>query len=186
MSGPKLHELFEFSAASVQHGLAEHGRQSEAAAQAAPSFTGFVAEAAAKRLNETLNVDVFEMLAEGWLKFKQVRDCADPGKHGPDDTSVVPLRAVEISSSNTVLLHAHVTAVKLPELRFTLELVAKFAAVDLVIRAARIRALRPGACSALVRLKYGAVKLAEQATPQWRLPSEIVLGSGLPIPWGGT
>ncbi|MBI3368637.1 MAG: hypothetical protein HY021_09415, partial [Burkholderiales bacterium] len=83
---------------------------------------------------------------------------------------------------HTPVLHTSVSGVKLPDLRFTLELVAKFEAVDLVIRDARIRSLKPGACSALVKLKYGGTKLAERATPKWALPGEIKLGEGIAIP----
>lgn len=183
MSAITLRDLFEFSASAVEQ--AETAQRSEAAAAplAPPTFTGFVAASAADELNKTLDTDVFEMLGQAWLKLKQVRDCADPKLHGPQETCIVPLRDIEITSVNTPLLHATVGGVKLPDLRLTLELVARFAAIDLVIRGARICALRPGAASAMVKLKYGSIKLAEKSTPKWVLPGSVDLGAGLPIPW---
>lgn len=184
MNGLKLRDLFEFSAATVEQADAAKRAAPDAVA-GAPTLTGFVAETAADELNKALDTDVFELLCDGWLKIRQVIDCADPARHPADEACVVPLRDVEITSSHTPVLHTSVGGVKLPDLRFTLELVARFAAVDLVIRDARIRALRPGDCSALVKLKYGGAKLAERATPKWQLPGEVRLGDGVPIPRAG-
>ena len=183
MSAVTLRSLFEFTASAVEH--AESTQRSEAGSPplVPPTFTGFIAATAADELNKTLDTDVFEMLSQAWLKLKQVCDCADPTLHTEQETCVVPLRDIEITSVNTPLLHAAVAGVKLPDLRLTLELVAKFAAIDLVIRGARIRALRPGAASAVVKLKYGSIKLAEKSTPKWVLPGQVDLGEGLAIPW---
>ena len=183
MSTITLRDLFEFSASAVEQAEAAQRSEAAAAPLAPPTFTGLVAASAADELNKTLDTDVFEMLAQAWQKLKQVRDCADPKLHGPQETCVVPLRDIEITSVNTPLLHTTVGGIKLPDLRLTLELVAKFAAIDLVIQGARIRTLRPGAASAMVKLKYGSVKLAEKSTPKWVLPGSVDLGEGLPIPW---
>ena len=181
MSSISLRSLFEFSGANVECGEAEQAKQSQAAA--APSLLGFVAETGAKQLNEALDTDVFELLADAWLSFKKVRDCADPTTHPPKQDTVVTLNDVEITSSNTPLLHTTIGGVALPDLRFTLELTAKFKTVQLVVRDARIRSLRPVTASAIVKLKYGSAKLAERSTPEWTLPGEIQLGQdGIAIP----
>ena len=182
MSSISLRSLFEFSGAHVERGEAEQARQSQATA-ATRSLSGFVAEAGAKQLNEALDTDVFEMLADAWLAFKKVRDCADPATHPPKQDTVVTLHEVEITSSNTPLLHVTVGGVALPDLKFSLDLTAKFQTLQLVVRDARIRSLRPVTASAIVKLKYGSAKLAERSTPDWKLPGEIVLGQdGIAIP----
>ena len=183
VSAITLRTLFEFSASTVEHAEATQRSEAGSGALAPPTFTGFIASTAADELNKTLDTDVFEMLGQAWLKLKQVRDCADPALRPPHETSVVPLRDIAITSVNTPLLHATVGGVKLPDLRLTLELVAKFSAIDLVIQGARIRSLRPGAASATVKLKYGSIKLVEKATPKWVLPASVDLGEGLAIPW---
>jgi hypothetical protein len=178
-----LRTLFEFSGAIVERAAAEKAKESPPMAQAVPTLSGFVAETGAKQLNEALDTDVFELLADAWLAFKQVRECADPVKHPPDQDTVVTLNDVEITSSNSPLLHTTIAGVALPDLRFTLDLTAKFNALQLVVRHARIRALRPGTGSAIVKLKYGSAKLAERSTPDWKLPGEIKLGEdGIAIP----
>lgn len=183
MSAITLRSLFEFTASTVEHAETAQRSEATAAPLAPPTFTGLIAASAADELNKTLDTDVFEMLSQAWQKLKQVRDCADPNLHAAQETCVVPLRDIEITSVNAPLLHTSVAGVKLPDLRLTLELVARFAAIDLVIRGARIRALRPGAASAIVKLKYGSVKLAEKSTPKWVLPGVVDLGDGLLIPW---
>jgi len=176
-----LGSLIEFSGAHVEQGIAEYAKETNAKADS-PSWPGFVAETAAKELNEKLNIDVFDLFADAWATFRQVRDCADRSKHPPEETAVVRLTGVEITSSNAPFLKATWYGIPLHELKFTLDLVARFEALELVIRDARIRALRPGAASALVCLKYGKKKLGEQATPHWNLPGEIKLpGDGIPI-----
>lgn len=191
MSSVTLHQLFQFTPALVERGA--EARDREAAGAAAPgearpagetdaSLSGFVAAKAAERLNEALDTDLFEVLAEAWLKFKEVLDCADPARHPPGEDAIVTLREVEVSSSHTPLLHLSVGGVPLPDLRFTLELTARFKSLQLVIRDARIRALRPGLMSAHAKLRYGSFKLGEQPTPEWQVPGEIVCGEGIPIP----
>lgn len=176
MSSISLRTLFEFSGAIVERGAKESEKESQTPAKAAPSLAGFVAEAGAKRLNEALETDVFELLADAWLLFKQVRDCADPATHPPGQDTLVTMHDVELTSTNSPLLHVTIGGVALPELRFTLNLVAKFKTVQILVRDARIRSLHPGAASAIVKLNYGSAKLAERSTPEWRLPGEIVLG----------
>lgn len=176
MSGVSLRSLFEFSGAIVERGAAERAKDQPAGA-GPPTLVGFVAEAGAKQLNGVLDTDVFELLADAWLTFKQVRDCADATTHPAGQDTIVTLHDVEIASTNSPVLHSTVGGVALPELRFSLVLTAKFKTVQLVVRDARIRSLRPGSASAIVKLSYGSAKLAERATPEWTLPAEIALGS---------
>jgi hypothetical protein len=173
MSIVTLGSLFAFTDAHVTQG---------AASAATPDWVDFSASLAAERLNETLNVDVFELLADAWLKFRQVRDCADPIKHPPGEVALVRLKDVTVTSRNAPFLRPTSNGAALMELRFELELVARFDTLELVIRDAHIRSLRPGAAQALVTLKYGASKLAERSTPNWQLPGEIALpGEGISL-----
>jgi len=176
-----LGSLFEFSGTHIERGMAESAMHSSGK-RAAPCWPGFASETIAKQLNETLNVDVFELLAGAWEKFKQVRDCAERNKHSPGELAIVRLTDVEITSTNAPFLQATSNGIALPELNFKLELVAKFEALELVIRDARVRALRPGTASARVCLKYGKTKLYELPTPNWNLPGAIEMpGDGIPI-----
>lgn len=194
MSSVTLHQLFQFTQALVERGAEARDREAAEAArpgkpgdegqapEAGPSLSGFVAAKAAERLNEALDTDLFEILAEAWLKFREVLECADPARHPPGQDAIVTLHEVEITSTNTPLLHLTAGGVPLPDLRFTLELTARFKSLQLVVRDARIRALRPGLMSAHARLKCGGFKLGEQLTPEWQVPGEISCGEGIPIP----
>lgn len=174
MNPVSLRALFEFSGAMVEHAAAEQAKG--AAAPTSPSLAGFVAESAAQHLNDALEADVLQLLADGWIKFKEVRDCANPKKHPADEVVPVKVFDAELTSTHSPLLRTTVGGVSMPELRFTLELVAKFPAIELLVKNARIRAVRPGRASAVVRLKYGKAQLAERSTPDWTLPLEWPLG----------
>ena len=176
-----LGSLIEFSGTHVEQGMAEHAKESSGQ-KGEPTWSGFVADVAARQLNETRNVDILDLFAEAWTKFRQGLDCADRSKHPSGETAVVRLTEVEITSTNAPFLQLTLNGLPLRELKFNLELVAKFEALELVIRDARIRAVRPGGASAHVCLKYGKKELGKRSTPHWDLPGEIEMpGDGILI-----
>jgi len=179
MTAVSLRSLFEFSSGNVRTAFAERRPEDGAPASTATTFSDFALERAKDQLNQAIDVDVFELFAGAWVKFKQVRDCANPATHPPGQDTIVTMHDVEVTSSNSPLLHTKIGEVPLPDLRFTLDLTAKFEAIQLVVRDAHVRAIKPGAASAIVKLKYGNTTLAEKATPQWQLPDAIwVKGAG--------
>jgi hypothetical protein len=110
-----------------------------------------------------------------------VRDAAAKSRATPGQTTMVTLGQHELTHSCHPVLAFYVGDAPLPELKLTLELVARFKSVALSIADATLHALAPGDASAVVRLKYKTVKIKEQATPDWKFPGMIRLGSGIRI-----
>ena len=182
MSEPiKLGDLMSLSKIDVEKALGEQAKDESAVAKAAGSLGGFAASVGADELNKVLDTDIFEILALAWAKVQSVRDGAAKSRDQPGEPVVVKLGTHDVTHICQPVLTFHVAEVALPELKLTLELVARFESVAFSIVDAKLRTIAPGVASAIVRLKYKGIKLKEQATPAWKLPGEIRLGTGIPV-----
>jgi hypothetical protein len=136
---------------------------------------------AAARLTEVLDLDVLELIGQAWSKARELREYADPLKHPADETSIVHLGEHAVTCEVYPVLDIKLDELPLRELRFTLNLAAKFRGVALTIRGGAIRDVAPGACAALVELKYGKSILKREETPEVRLPGRFEFRQGLRI-----
>jgi hypothetical protein len=176
----KLRDLIDISADDVHKAFSEQAKDENAVLMAQGQLTGFAAGLAADELNKALDADVFTLLAQGWTKVQAVRDAAK-GSIQSGETKKVTLGLHELTSTHHPVLAIRIAQLALPELKLTLELVARFKSAELAIADGRIRSLAPGEASAIARLKYKSVKLKEQATPAWRLPGVLTFGDGVPV-----
>jgi hypothetical protein len=129
-------------------------------------------------LNKALDSDVFTLLAG----LDQSAGGTTPrGRLQSGATKKVTLGLHELTSTHHPVLTIRIAQVALPELKLTLELVARFKSAELAVSGGRIRSLAPGEASAIARLKYKSVKLKEQSTPAWKLPGRLDLGDGVPV-----
>jgi hypothetical protein len=176
----KLRDLLDVSADDVHSAFREQAKDENAVLLAQGQLTGFAAGLAADELNKALDSDVFTLLAQGWTKVQAVRDAAK-GSLESGETRKVTLGQHELTSTHHPVLTIRIAQVALPELKLTLELVARFKSAELAITGGRIRSLAPGEASAIARLKYKSVKLKEQSTPAWKLPGRLELGDGVPV-----
>ena len=177
MSGAKVGGLIGFSSDDIDRVFMTAGKDGDRP----PSLPDFAAKVAAEQLNQMLDADAIEWLGAGLLKLMAIRECADKGKHPPDETIVVSLGATELTSTNYPILDISLDGSKLLELKFTLDLSAVFKTLEVHVKDARIMLLKPGTAAATAKLKYGDLKLKEQSTPDWKLPGELPFASGIPI-----
>lgn len=176
----KLRDLIDVSADDVHAAFREQAKDENAVLLAQGQLTGFAAGLAADELNKALDSDVFTLLAHGWTKVQAVRDAAK-GSVQSGETKKVTLGLHELTSTHHPVLTIRIAKVALPELKLTLELVARFKSAELAITGGRLCSLAPGEASAVARLKYKNVKLKEQSTPAWKLPGRLDLGDGVPV-----
>ncbi len=182
MSGTaSLRSLIDLSKEDVERALEEHGGGDNEITQAIGHLGGFAASIAAQELNKAMDVDVYKLLAQAWIKVAAVRDAAARSKATPGQPTLVALGSQEFTHSCEPVLTLYVADQALPEIRLTLEVTAKFNSVRLSIVDARLRGFAPGEASAIARLMYKDVKLKEKTTPVWKLPVEVTLGTGVPI-----
>lgn len=178
--GVRIIDLFPSGLAQVGEKVANEVRQQGEAGPAGIAW-GMLKEEAAARLSEVLDLDVLEVIGQAWSKARELREYADPLKHPPDETSIVHLGEHAVTCEVYPVLEIKLDEVVLRELRFTLNLAAKFRSVALTIRGGAIRAVAPGACAALAELKYGKWTLKREETPELRLPGRLEFPGGLRI-----
>lgn len=123
---------------------------------------GFVAEKAGEEIHRVLDLDVFEVLARGWCRARELRKYRNQSETQPDTTVIVHLGEHE---TPPVPVHPELQVmfgrVPGPELVFTMEVTAKFQSVALSIRNGRITSIGAGEGRIAAQLKYGNVKLHE-------------------------
>ena len=165
-------------AAAAQH--AEGDRDTDASL--AENLKGFGSSVAAEKLNDVLDKDVTETLAEGWSKLKDVRGAAARTSKPPGTTEVLTLGKHEQRLTYHPVLTVSIGSLPAKDFPFTLELVAQFKSVKLEIGGGRIRSVAPGDAAAIARLKYKSALLKEKPTPAWKLPGRVRLpGQGVPV-----
>jgi hypothetical protein len=178
--GVRIGDLFPSGLAPVGESVANELRREGGAGSAGIAWE-MVQDEAAARLKEVLDLDVLELIGQAWRKARELREYADPLKHPPEETSIVHLGEHAVTCEVHPVLAVRLGDVALPELRFTVNLVAKFKSAALTIRGGAIRAVAPGVCAAVAELKYRSVSLKREETPELRLPGRFEFRDGLRI-----
>lgn len=182
MSSPiLLSDLIQVSKEDVDHALAEQVRNEPSVGGTNGHVAGFAASAIADKLNEALDTDLYEMLAGVWVKWDKLKTTAEESSANPDKLIAQMLGEHELKHVCYPTIKVHVAEFALPDIKFKLELIAKFKSMRVTILNTMLIALAPGNASAIVRLSYGDTKLKEQPTPEWKVPGEIRLGEGYRI-----
>jgi len=178
--GVRINDLFPSGLTQIGESVANEIRQQGEAGLTGGAWAMLKDEAAA-RLQEVLDLDVLEVIGQAWSKARELREYADPLKHPPEETSIVHLGEHAVTCEVYPVLEVRLGDVALPELRFTLNVIAKFKSVALTIRGGAIRAVAPGACAAVAELKYRSATLKREETPELRLPGRFNFRDGLRI-----
>ena len=139
------------------------GKDSGAGGSGLPGFALRMAgEKVTGAICDSLDCDVFEILAKAWVKARELHEFKDPAKHPPGETSSVFLGDHKLSAQIHPVLDVSIATFARTKLRFTVELTARFKSAELSIRDGRIVAIGAGDGSASAQLKYGATKLHKE------------------------
>lgn len=179
----RLAELIAIAPADVERALAEQAKDETAVALVQRQLTGLPATLGAEELNRALDVDVLTLLAPAWSRLDAVRDAARRAA-ADSERAVITLGPHEVTSVQHPVLTLTMAHVPLPELRLTIELLARFRSVALAIAGALIRGVAPSDASVSARLVYDGVLLKEAARPLWSLPARVAFGEGIPVALG--
>lgn len=173
--------LLSIDAKDVEQALDEHLREAAPNQSLAAQAMRLGASEIAGQLQRILDFDVFGLLAQTWVKLRELRSYAEPGKLAPGATAVVNLGNHEITHTESPTVDLVVAGAPVPVLKLTVELTVQFKSVALSIRDAAIRSVAPGECLARVRLKYKRQTLKEESTPKLKLPGRIEFRNGIPL-----
>ena len=141
-----------------------------------------IANEAQRALASVLDISLGDILASAWATAGKLREAADPARHKPDETVLVPMLEHTVRSKQEPVLEFTCDGRKVFTLSVTVELVLRLMGVVLCVRGGRIREIASGTCSASATLSVAGVELAERTTPEIMLPMRVHLGSGIPIP----
>lgn len=163
----------------VERALFEQSRDELAVARVFDRLRGAAAARAAEALNQAREVDIFEVLVEGWTKMPTSRTQIQLHKLLQGPPPLVNLERHSITSTSRVVLDSSVGESALPPLKLTLEIVADVESATLAVRESGIEMVALGEVSIVERLRYDSVLLKEHATSVWgvmrdpfkRLPS---------------
>lgn len=176
----RLRDLVAVTPEDVERALAEQAKEETAVALVQRQLTGYPASLGAEELNRALDADVIALLAPAWCKLQAVRDAARRTA-GSSERTVVTLGPHEVSTQQHPVLALAMAQIPLPELRLTVDVVARFKSMALAIAGAAIRGLAPGEASISARLRYGELVLKEETRAAWPLPARVPLGDGVPV-----
>ena len=149
---------------SIERALYEQGKDESADARVVERLCGDTAELAADELNRALDVDILDLLAQGWVQV--------PAVHGAVQLSAVtrgpPVRVTidvphSITSTSHVVLDTRMAG-GLARLELALEIIADLQSATLAVREGRIDLVALGDATVLARLTYRDVLVKEHAT----------------------
>lgn len=160
----KLREPLHVTGDDVERALFEQSMDELAVAHMFDRLRGVASQRAAEELNRALELDIFEVLAEGWTKVPGVRNAIQLSALVKGPPALVNLDWHNIISKSHVVLDSSVAESALPPLNLDLEIVASIKSAALAARDGFVELVALGDASVIARLKYKSVLLKEHAT----------------------
>lgn len=160
----KLRAPMEVTGEDVEMALFVQSLDEPAAARVLDRLRGAAAERAAEELNHALDIDIFEVLAQGWARAPAVNTAVQLSALVQGPPELVNLGRHNIASTSRVVLDSSVAQRALPPLTLTLEIVADVQSATLAASEGRIEVVALGEASVIARLKYKGVLVKEHAT----------------------
>lgn len=163
-NGISLREPLSMTGDDVERALFEQGLDEPAVARMFDRLSGVAAERAADELNRALEVDIFEVLAQGWAKVPAVHSAVQLSALTRGPPALINLDRHDIDSISHLMLESGVEQHPLPPLMLTLQLAAEIESATLAAREGRVELVALGNASIVAQLKYKSVLLKEHAT----------------------
>ncbi len=113
-------------------------------------------------IRQSLDLNVFELLAQGWSTARELREYTQSELHPPLERSVLFLGEHTLTTTAYPVLTVRIGPVSYPALRLNLELKANFRAAALTIQNGHILSVQSGDCSVSAQLSCGDTPLHKQ------------------------
>jgi FHA domain len=143
-----------------------------------------VSDEVMKNLRGALDINLADVVLEGWGKYKELLQYRDRKRYPPDQTILLPLAHHEIRSVHKPYVDVLLDDKPIGRVTFTVDLRLLFDGVILTIRDATIWEVKAGTCEGRGALKCGAIELVNKRIVKFDLPGRINLPDGFPIPAG--
>jgi hypothetical protein len=159
----RLHTPIEVNGAAVETALFEQSKDECAVARVFELLRGAPAERAADELNRALDVDMLDVLAQGWVQVPAMHGAVQLSALTRGPPLLVKVEWHTIASTSHLLLDTCVAGSSLPPLELALEILVDVQSATLAAREGRIDLVALSEATVLARLKYKSVLLKEHA-----------------------
>lgn len=161
----RLHAPIEVSGDDVERALFEQSKDQSAVARVFERLRGVAAERTADELNRALDVDILDVLAQGWVQMPAMHRAVQLSAltRGPPPM-LLKVERHNIASTSHLVVDTNVAGSLLPPLELVLEIAVDAQSATLAAREGRIDLVALGEATVLARLKYKSVVLKEHAT----------------------
>jgi len=160
----KLRAPIEVTGDDVERALFVQSMDEPAVARVFDRLRGAASERAAQELNRALEVDIFEVLEQGWARVPAVRNAVQISALTQGPPALVNLDQHDIASKSRLVLDSSVAHSALPPLDLALEIVASVQSATLAACEGRLELVALGDASITARLTYKNVVVKEHAT----------------------
>jgi hypothetical protein len=160
----RLHPPIEVSGDDIEKALFEQSKDESAVARVVERLRGAAAERAADELSRALDVDILDVLAQGWIQMPAMHRVVQLSALSRGPPALVNVGRHNIALTAHIVLDTRVAGSSLPPLELTLEIVLDVQSATLAARDGRIELVALGEATVLARLKYRSVLVKELAT----------------------
>jgi hypothetical protein len=140
-----------------------------------------VASGLGDKVSELFDVDVGSLLVSAWSKYGELKEYADPKKHSPDETHLVPLGKHTLKVAYSPYLEILFNGRSLSKLVFDVTLALDLEGFVLTIQNGKIMKVRTGTCQGSGKIDYGDRTLLKKSLTKFTLPGTIELGEGISL-----
>ena len=160
----RLHAPIEVNGNDVAKALLEQSKEESAVARVFERLRGASAEHAADELNRALDIDILDVLAQGWVQVPAMDRAVQMSALTRTPPELVGVERHNIASTSHIVLDTRVAGSSLPPLELELEIVVDVQSATLAARNGRIDLVALGEATVLARIKYKSMLVKEHAT----------------------
>jgi hypothetical protein len=133
------------------------------------------------KVGELFDVDVGLLLVSAWRKYGELKEYADPKKHGPDESILVPLGKHTLKVAYSPYLEVLFNDRPLGKLVFDVTLSLDLEGFVLTIQNGKIMKVRTGTCQGSGKIEFHDRTLLKKALTKFSLPGSIELKEGISL-----
>jgi hypothetical protein len=172
------------AAAAIRAGLqeqkADEGLGKEAA-KAPGVHQSSLAETAADKLPDLLNVKVISMLTGAWTKYELLKKYADRREYPPEETVLLPLAEHTVKSEHHPCVEILVNGRPVGKITFDVTVSLKLESFELKLQDGKIKAIDAGTVQGSGEISFYGVTLIKKELEPVTVHASINLGDGIPL-----
>ncbi len=170
--------------ASIRAGLHEEKAKEGLSIEAAKSpglQESTLAEAAADKFPDLLNVKVMSILAGAWAKYELLKRYADRREYPPEEIVLLPLAEHTVKSEHHPYIEILLNGSPVGKIIFDVIVALKLESFELKLQDGKIKAVTAGTVQGSGEISFYGVTLVKKDFQPVTVPASINLGDGIPL-----